>query len=67
MNTQQQDQHWNAWAAPIQQLNPDGPGRTLSNLIESWKFLGRNLHNVWGVQLKRAAKLLTPDCVNHQA
>ena len=36
MNTQQQDQHWNAWAAPIQQLNPDGPDQTLSNLIESF-------------------------------
>ena len=63
MITQQQDQHCNAGATEIHQLNPGGPDqrqiiKPQSSLLKVFRP-EPSLSLKTGVQLKRAAKLLT--------
>ena len=70
MSTQQQDQHWNARATEIIQLNPSASltkDRASSPNQLDWKYLGR----VWGATRRRAikegSKVVNRDWVNYQA
>ena len=58
MSAQQQDQHWNAGATEIQQLNPGGPDQRQS--IEpqptSVKVLGQSHLQAWGPSRRHAIK-----------
>ena len=70
MSIQQQDQHWNAGATEIQQLNPGGPDQRQSiELQPTWLKVFR-LHSVWGPTRRRAikegSKVVNRDWVHHK-